>query len=517
MFRWLWVASVASNVGTWIHEVGAGWLMTELNSSPTAVALVQAATTLPIFLLALPAGALADVVDRRRLLLVTQSVMVVLAGALAICSWQGLTGTSLLLVLTLGLGVFAAFSNPAWQTTMTDLVPREELPQASALNSVSINLSRAIGPAIGGVVVSAAGPWAAFALNAASFVGIIGVLWNWSYRAPHRAVPAERFVGAIKAGVRYVRYHPPMIAVLVRTASFVLFASALWALLPLVARQQYLLSSTGFGVLLGCLGAGAVSATTFVTRLRRVLSPNVLVAGATVGYAAAIALLGASTRPVVGGAALVIAGAGWLTVVTSLNVAAQSGTPPWVRARSLACYLSIFFGCMAIGSAVWGVVATQSSLSRSLLIASGGLLVGLFTLVRFRLIPITGEELAESKHWAEPVVADSINPDDGPVVITIEYRIRREDAEQFRVSMGPVARTRYRDGAIQWTLSRDTEDPERWLEVFIVESWAEHLRQHDRVTVGDQRVQEYAKGFHVGPDKPVVRHSIAAQVDHSVR
>jgi MFS family permease/quinol monooxygenase YgiN len=520
-FRWLWLAALGSNVGTWMHDVGAGWLMTGLSPSPLMVSLVQAATTLPILLLALPAGALADVVDRRKLLIVCQGGAALLALLLAILGFAGAITAWVLLAITLGLGVFAALSNPAWQTIMTDLVPREQLPQASSLNSVSLNLSRAIGPALGGLAVAhLGGPAAAFALNAVSFVGIILVLAAWRYRPPERAVPGERFLGALKAGVRYVRHSPPIRAVLVRTASFVVFSSALWALMPLIARQELGLSASGYGVLVTCLGVGAVTAALFLNAPRRRLGPNRTLALATLLYAAASATLALTSNPLVGYGAMVVAGIGWLSVVVSLNVSAQSGTPPWVRARALACYLATFFGGMALGSAVWGWLATVldagvlglSGVDGALACASAGLLLGLATMFRWRLVQVSGEDVAQSAHWEMPVVSQGINPDDGPVVITIEYRIRPEDADRFVAAMGPVSRTRYRDGAMSWILSRDTEDPQRWLEVFVVESWAEHLRQHDRVTLGDKKIQEYAKGFHAGPGKPVVSHFIAAAV-----
>jgi MFS family permease/quinol monooxygenase YgiN len=503
---------MGSYTGTWIHDVGAGWLMTTLSQKPLLVSLVQAAGTLPILALALPAGALADVVDRRKLLIAAMASMLILAASLALLTSAGMVTPGVLLLITLGLGVGSAISNPAWQVTMTGLVPREQLPQASALNSVSMNLSRAIGPAIGGIIVSAISPAAAFALNAFSFVGVIIVLLRFRPAPTTVAVSGERFVGAVKAGVRYVRFSAPMHAVLVRTASFVLCATSLWALMPLISRDQLNAGARGFGIMYGCLGAGAVITTLVLPRFRARASSNTLLLVASVAYAATLVAFAFTSIPLVGYALMLIAGASWVTSVVCLNVAAQSGAPLWVRARALACYLAVFYGCMALGSPVWGLLAGALGLPTTMLIAAGGLLLGLLAAIRFRIRDIPGEELDRSTHWEEPAVSHDVDPNDGPVVVTIEYRIPVASAEQFTLAMAPVAGTRYRDGAISWFLSRDTEDPERWLEIFIVESWAEHLRQHDRVTVGDRRVQEHAKSFHAGVAAPAVSHLIAAPV-----
>ncbi len=512
-FRALWIAALASNIGTWMHEVGAGWTMTAMTASAIMVSLVQAATTLPMFLLSLPAGAFADVVNRRRLMLGMNAVMLVIAAVLAVCAWAGVLTPGWLLAATLGLGIGAAMLNPAWQTAMTDLVPLEELPAASALNSVSMNLSRAIGPALGGAIVAWAGAWAAFSLNAVSFVGIIAALLAWRYKPPHMAAPAERFVGAMKAGVRYVRFSPHMRAQLVRTACFAVFASSLWALMPMIATRQLGMGAAQYGILLACLGSGAVAGTFILPTLRKLLAPNGIIVAASVLSAGMTGLVGSTHEPVVGCIAMSGAGVAWVTMVVCLNVAALAGTPPWVRARALACYFTVFFGGMALGSVMWGSVAQRWGIPVALYAAAGGMLAGLVTMVWFRLSPPTAEDLKISAHWEEPGIGREIRAEDGPVVVTVEYRVLEADAGAFVKAMGPVSQTRYRDGAISWTLSRCTENPQRWLEVFMVESWAEHLRQHSRVTFGDRRIQERAKRFHTGPEKPVVSHFIAVDVE----
>ncbi|MCG3122323.1 MAG: hypothetical protein GIKADHBN_00704 [Phycisphaerales bacterium] len=511
-FRSLWIAAIASNIGTWAHEVGAGWHMTQLGASALVVSLVQASTTLPMFLLSLPAGAFADVVNRRRLMLVMQTGMLVIATLLAIAAFGGKLPAGWLLAATLGLGIGAAMMNPAWQTAMTDLVPHDELPAAAALNSVAMNLSRAVGPAIGGLLVARWGPPAAFALNAASFAGLIAALALWRYSPPRMAAPAERFIGAMEAGVRYVRYSPHMKAQLVRAASFTLFASSLWALMPVIARKHLGMGATGYGSLLACLGAGAVVGTFLQPRLRAVMAVNRIIVAATIVSASATVVIGLTSTPWIAMVAMSLAGVAWVTMVVCLNVAAQAGTASWVRARALACYFTVFFGGMALGSVAWGWTADRLGIPAALFIAAGGLVAGLATVPWFGLATFSAEELRTGPHWEDPIVSREIRAEDGPVVVTIEYRIAEENVESFLAAMNPVAQTRYRDGAISWTLSRCTENPERWLEVFMVESWAEHLRQHARVTFADRRLQAAAKEFHIGPEKPVVSHFIAVEV-----
>ncbi|MDX2149025.1 MAG: MFS transporter [Planctomycetota bacterium] len=511
VFRGLWVTGVIGNIGVWMHDVGAGWLMTTMDPSPLMVSLVQAAGTLPILFLALPAGALADVVDRRKLLIAVQIGVVLLGALLAILTLTGGVTPLALLAITLGLGVATALTNPAWQTVMTELVSREELAQASALNSVSLNLSRAIGPALGGFIVAATSPALVFVLRAFSVLGIIGVLSFWRYTRPVSAAPGERFFGALRAGVRYVRHSHLMRSVLVRTAGFVLFATSLWALMPLIAKEQLGTGALGYGVLLACLGAGAVTTAALMPRLRRRFSTNQLVFGATLLYAGALAGIALTSSTLVAYPLMVLAGGAWVTCVVCLNVSVQAGVPMWVRARALACYLATFFGSMAIASPLWGALAERYSIPIALLVSSAGMVLALGALLRVRLAPVSREDVDRSPHWEDPVVATEVRPDDGPVVVTIEYNVASENAEAFQAAMGPVATTRYRDGATTWLLTRDTEKPERWLEVFIVESWAEHLRQHGRTTLADRRVQEHARSFNVG-GPPIVAHHVAAPV-----
>src|SRR2546428_5036653 len=356
LFRALWIASVTSNIGTWMHEVGAGWLMTSLTQSPLMVALMQTATSLPIFLLALPAGALADLVDRRRMLLFTQGWMLTAAALLGALTLLDLTTPWVLLMLTFVLGAGAAMNAPAWQATAPELVSRAELPAAVALTGMGLNLARAVGPALGGAVVAAAGPGAVFLLNAISFLSVMLVLYRWRRTTEDGPAPAEQVTSAIRAGIRYTRHAPALRAVLVRTGLFVLFASALWALLPVLARHEMGLNSIGYGILFGCLGTGAVAGAILLPAMRSRLSTDALVAGATISFAAVTVAMAQVRDFGLLCVVMVAGGVAWITLMASFNVATQMAVPSWVRARALALYLLMFQGGMAAGSVFWGEV-----------------------------------------------------------------------------------------------------------------------------------------------------------------
>lgn len=510
LFRMLWIAAVASNVGTWMQNVGGVWLMTSLTPSPLMVALMQTATSLPVFLVGLPAGAMADIVDRRRLLLFWQGWMLVAAMALGVTTFLHAVTPWLLLFLTFMLGLGTAMNAPAWQAIVPELVPRSELLGAVTLNGVGVNLARAVGPALGGIIVAAAGPGAVFLLNAASFVGVMFVLYKWKRVPQKSALPTERFIGAIRSGMRYVQYAPELRAVLVRAAVFISCASALWALLPLVARQQLKLDSFGYGVLLGCLGVGAVTGAFMLPKIRRQFSTDRLLVGATILYAIANLAVAYLNNLVLVCAALLVAGVSWIAMMSSLNAAAQLAVPGWVQARSLGVYQLVFQGGIAAGSAVWGIIAEHFGNSIALLGATIGLILGLVAALRYRLIAGEKLDLTPSSHWSEPNVVIELRPDDGPVLITVEYHIDLKQSPEFAKAMHDVSISRRRDGAIRWGLFHDTAIPHRYLETFVVESWAEHLRQHERVTIADRAAQERASSFHVGDAPPVVSHLIYA-------
>jgi MFS family permease len=508
-FRALWIASVVSNVGTWMQNVGVAWLMTTLTPSPILVALIQTATSLPVFLVGLPAGALADLVDRRRLLLVSQSWMLVAAALLGLMTVANLTTPVSLLVLTFALGLGGAVNSPAWQAIVPELVPRHKLANAVALNGAGFNLARATGPALGGLLVAASGPGSVFLLNAASFLATIIVLYRWRRAAAARDddLPGERLFQALLTGLRYVRFAPGLRALLARSGIFVVCASALWALLPIVARQQLGLESSGYGLLLACLGIGAVLGAFILPRLRRAVRLDVLIAGSTAVFAVATFALGwVGWLPLLG-LALALAGLSWLTIMSSFNVAAQSVAPRWVSARVLGTYLLVSQGGLAAGSFLWGAVADVVGLPYALLIAALGLVVGLGATPLWHL-PTAGPDLRPARSAAPVLLPRDVEPERGPVLIIVEYRVPAEQAAEFSDAMRGLGIVRRRDGASRWGLYQDPGDATRFLELFVVSSWAEHLRQHERGTMADKVIRDRVSALVQG--EPQVVHLFSA-------
>jgi MFS family permease len=507
VFRALWLAALVSNVGYWMQSVGAVWQVGTVSGSAALVALVQTAISLPIVLLALPAGAAADVFDRRRLLLATQSWMLVSAAALCVLTVVGAASPAVVLALMFLLGLGNAANAPAWQATIPELVEGRELASAVALNSVGFNIGRAVGPALGGLVVAAAGPAAVFGLNAVSYLGVLAVLWRWRRRPQDDLGAGEQVLGAIRAGVRYVRFAPLLRAVLVRTALFVLPASALWALLPVVARGRLGLDATGFGLLLGGLGIGSIAGAVLLPRLRRMVPIDRRVMAGTCLFAAATVVLATLDRVPLVWLAMFAAGVAWLAILTSFNVATQTAVPRWVLARALAVYLLVFQGGLAAGSALWGVVAGRVGERAALLAAAASFGLGLLAALRWRLQGIGALDLSPSVR-PEPVTVIDPDPDDGPVLVLVRYRIDPARSEQFAAAMRAMGRVRRRDGAYRWGVFEDVADPGCFVETYVVRSWAEHLRQHERFTAEDLAVRDQVRSFHIGEDPPAVSHFI---------
>lgn len=513
LFRSLWIASIASNMATWMHDVGAAWLMTSLAPSPLMVSMVQAATSLPLFVLALPAGAFADVFDRRRLLLLTQGWMLLVAAGLALLTFSGQTGPILLLVFTVAIGIGTAFNAPAWQAIAPEIVPREELPSAVALNSAGINLARAVGPALGGVVVAQFGPQAAFGLNALSFIGIIIVLYCWKREKSASTLPPEQIFAAMVAGLRYARYVAGFRSVLGRAFCFVFPASALWALLPLLARQELGMSASGYGVLLGGVGLGAVTGALFLPRLRKKIAVDRLTTGATLVYALVLLALAMVRNIPLLFIVMLVSGAMWITMLTALNVAAQSVAAGWVRARVLSIYLIFFFGSMAIGSIVWGALANALTMPPVLITAA---IVAFLGTTANRWLPLSsteGIDLAPSLHWPTPNAEVMPDGEQGLALITVTYAVDPSHVAAFLRVMHSLRASRLRDGAIQWHLFKDPDVPGRFLEVFMVGSWLDHLRQHERVTASDAAIQEQLLDYLRDKKAPTVSHLIAVGME----
>ena len=510
-FAVLWTATVVANIGTWMYNAAAGWLMTDLDPDPLTVSLVQVATSLPMFLFALPAGALADMVDKRRLLLGVEVATTVLAAALAALVWIDAVTPVTLLAFTFLLGVCSALTAPVWQSVVPQLVPRADLSSAVAANSAGVNVSRAVGPALGGAITVGAGIAAPFWLNALSNLGIIGALLWWrSPPANPRRLPAERFVSAMLTGARHARHNPHLRATLIRAFGFFLFASAYWALLPLVARSQIAGGPELFGLMLGAIGAGAVGGTLVLPTLNAKLGPDRLMAAGTLGTAVTLAFYGLAHHAATGLAASVIAGVSWIAVLASVNVSAQVALPDWVRGRGIAIFVTVFFGAMTLGSAVWGHAAGLLGLPAAHFIAAGGLLISIPLTWRWKLQTGAGADLTPSMHWPAPVVAHEVEADRGPVLVTVEYRIRLEDRGAFLAAIEELAPQRGRAGAFDWCVFEDAAEVGRFVETFYVDSWLEHLRQHERVTHADRAVQDAVQRFHTA-GVPKVTHLIAAE------
>jgi MFS family permease len=494
-----------------MQNVGAAWTMTTLASSALLVAMVQASTNLPVFMLGIPAGAIADIVDRRKLLLITQGWMLAAAAILGIVTLAGAIGPATLLWLTFALGLGSTMNGPAWQAIMPELVPKKDLPGAIALNSMGFNLARSVGPALGGLVVAAVGGGWAFMLNAVSFIGVLIVLYLWRRRPEHVPSTPESVGQAMSAGLRYVRFAPPLHAVLLRSGSFVISASALWAILPLVAKVELHSESSGFGVLLGCLGVGSILGALMIGRLRQLFSFDVVATSAVVLFGLvniALALLESFSAVAL---VLLAGGVAWMSVNSTLNTAAQTSLPAWVRARGLGIYLLVFQAAMAIGSVIWGEVATRFGLRTTLLAAGIALLIAAGATVRLRLTGLREVDMTPSRHWPEPHLVLERHPEHGPVLVSVEYLIDPARGAEFTHVMQDLRRIRRRDGAIRWSLYEDAGTPGRYLENFRVGSWAEHLRQHARATVADREVEAKAWAFHIAGDPPKVTHWIAAR------
>lgn len=509
VFRRMWLAVLVGNIGTWIHDVSAAWFMAESTGSPFMVAAVQAATTIPVVLLAVLAGTLADIVDRRKYLIVAQLWMLLVASTLALLAHLDMLGPWVLITLTFALGVGAAMAMPAQQATIPELVPRAMMSPAVALASLSMNIARAIGPALGGLIVASAGIEWAFGINALTFLGVVVVLVIWR-RTPSKSVlPPEPFGTALRAGLRYATQASVLQSVLVKAASFFVFASALTALLPIVVNRDLQASAGTYGLLLGCIGVGAIGGAVVLPRLRARISPDHLVLAATLVYAGCIAALALLSNIPALYLVSLVNGFAWITVLSSLQIAAQSSLPAWVRARGLALYIVIFSGGMAVGSLGWGALAQGTSTTLALLVAAAGTVLAAFFGLRFRLGEATNINVTPSGHWPLPVPVEDVAGDRGPVLVTIQYRIALDQRTAFLRLMHTLGRSRRRDGAVQWGVAEDTEEPGTYLEYFLDSSWVEHLRQHERVTEDERALQERILALLADPDqRPLVHHYV---------
>ncbi|CAN7738108.1 MFS transporter [Ensifer adhaerens] len=505
VFAVLWTATVLGNTGSFMRDVASSWLMTDLSASTAAVAMVQAAGTLPIFLLAIPAGVLTDILDRRKFLIAVQILLASVSISLMVLAQTGMLSVSALIGLTFLGGIGAALMGPTWQAIVPELVKREDVKSAVALNSLGINIARSIGPAAGGLLLAAFGAGVTYGADVASYIIVIAALLWWPRAKSANDALSENFFGAFRAGLRYTRASRPLHVVLLRAAIFFAFASAVWALLPLVARQLLGGDASFYGILLGAVGAGAIAGALVMPKLRDRLSADGLLLGAAVVTAIVMAVLSLSLPKWVAIIALLFLGGAWITALTTLNGAAQAVLPNWVRGRGLAVYLTVFNGAMTAGSLGWGAVGEAAGIQGTLLIGAAGLLAAGFIMHRLKL-PAGDVDLVP---WPEPLVAEPVAHDRGPVLILIEYQVEKHHRRAFLHALDTLSQERRRDGAYGWGVTEDSADPEKMVEWFMVESWAEHLRQHQRVSNADADLQGKVLTYHKGPEKPVVRHFLS--------
>jgi MFS family permease len=499
------VAALVSNLGSWMHIVAAAWLMTSLTASAALVAFLQSANSLPSFLLALPGGAMADVFDRRRLILVTQGAQLLLAALLGMLTLTRTVTPWALLGLTVALGAAATLGLPAYAAITPEVVPPAELPAAISLNSITMTASQAVGPALGGLIVAAAGPGAVFLLNASSFLAVLIAIGRWRRSGPVAALPPEHVLSAVRTGMRYTANAPELVTVLVRAAAYVAAYSALPSLLAVVTRTRLRGSAADYGLLLGLAGAGGVGAAVVLPKLRTHMAADALVIGAAAAHAVTLVIVGTVHSVVLLVPFMLVGGFAQMMVMSSLNIAAQQVLPAWVRGRGLAMFMLVFQFGFAVGAALWGLVAARYGVPTAMYSAAA--LMALTTLLApyFRLSVADHLDLRPAYH-PEPHVPVQVNPDDGPVMITVEYDIAARDADAFVLVARRLRQVRRREGAEHWALFEDVERRGAHLESYLVTSWTEHKRQAERRTARDQQVLDEARGLHQADGRPLERY-----------
>ncbi|WP_438273462.1 MFS transporter [Thioclava arctica] len=511
-FRALWSATLFSNLGTLVQAVGAGWLMASLTPSQDMVALVQSSNTLPVVVLSLLAGALADNFNRRRIMIFAQVFVVLVSVALALCTWAGLLTPWLLLGFTFLIGCGGALFNPSWQASMGDIVAREDLSAAVSLNSMSFNMMRSLGPAIGGIIVAAAGAAAAFALNAISYLPLIAILFRWRPSYPSDPLPREPLRLALGAGLRYVILSPVLLRVMGRGAIFGFAAISVLALLPLVVRDLLHGTALDYGIALGAFGLGAIGGVVLNAPLRERFSNEVVVRISFIGFAVAVAALSVSNSLALSCLALIVAGPFWVLALSLFNVTVQLATPRWVVGRALSLYQTATFGGMASGAWVWGVLASHQGVSVALATAAFVLVIGASLGAWLRLAEFSTVDLDPLGQFDAPEPQLDIRARSGPILVLVEYEIDPKDTAQFMALMRARRRIRIRDGARQWGLLRDLENPRYWMESYHVPTWIEYLRHNARRTKNDALNYQELLTLHQGPEPtPRVRRLIERQ------
>ncbi len=510
-YRTIWFASLASNFGGLIQAVGAAWMMTVITSSEDMVALVQTSTALPIMLFSLISGALADNYDRRRIMLTAQSAMLVVSILLTACAILGWITPGLLLFFTFLIGCGTALNNPSWQASVGDMVPRADLPEAVTLNSMGFNITRSVGPAIGGAIVAAAGAAAAFAVNALSYIALLYVLFRWRPSTPASTLPRETLGSAIFAGLRYVSMSPNLEKILLRGLVFGIGASSIQALLPVVALDLVSGGPLTYGFMLGAFGIGAIGGAVLSTRLREMFSSETIIRLAFSGFAFSAVIAALSPSAVLTSAGLLVAGACWVSALSLFNIIVQLSTPRWVVGRALSLYQTVTFGGIAGGSWLWGVAADRYGLSNALLMSAAVLLLGVVIGLRFSMPAFATLNLDPLNRFIEPALGLDITPRSGPIVIQVDYQIADDDLAEFMTLMEERRRIRIRDGARNWALMRDLENPGLWTETYHTPTWVEYIRHNQRRTQADAENTDRLRVLHRGEGLPHVHRMIERQ------
>jgi len=486
-------------------------MMATIAASDDMVALVQSATTLPVMLFSLAAGALADSFDRRLIMLVAQTLMTIVSVALAVMTILGVMTPWLLLAFTFLIGCGTALHNPSWQASMGDIVPREDIPAAVTLNSMAFNLMRSVGPAIGGVIVAAAGAAMAFAFNAISYLPLILALLRWKHRRLPASLPREAFGHAVSAGVRYVVMSPNLLRVISRGFLFGLGGVAILALLPLVARDLISGGAITYGLLLGSFGIGAIGGALLNTRVRETFNNETIARGAFVVFALSATILGLSGQVWLSCLSLLPAGACWVLTLSLFNVSVQLSTPRWVVGRALSIYQTATFGGMAAGSWLWGLVADTYGPTTALVASAATLIFAVVISLRFALPEFAKLNLDPLGEFEEPALRLDLRARSGPIMIMVDYEIEQQDVPAFLAAMAERRRIRLRDGARQWALLRDLENPNLWTETYHVPTWVEYIRHNLRRTKADAEITAKLRRLHRGDRPPRVHRMIERQ------
>jgi MFS family permease len=507
-FRWLWLATLVSNIGSWMHETGAGWLITTLTDSPVVVALLQTASSLPAFFMLLPSGALSDILDRRLYLMSGNFTMLLMAAITAALTLTGLIQAWSLLLLTLLRGVSSAMIMPTWQSIVPELVPRAELPAAIGLNTLGMNISRVIGALVAGLIIAALGTGMVFVFNALGLCFVLLTLWRWRRVPPSSALPPEKFISAIHSGLRYTRNSPALLATIYRSVGFYFFASVMWALLPLIARDLLQGDASTYSYLFAAISIGAIASAFTMPYLRRYFDHDQLITHASRLFALAISITALVHVHVIAMLALCVCGAAWLTVMTSAQTAAQTALPHWVKSRGLAVFLTFFMGSLALGPALWGALTDWISLPGALLIAALGLLIASQVTRRW---PVSGNDQLDhtpARHWRMPELQIEVQPEQGPVLVSVRYAVAPDKLAEFLREINQLGLARKRDGAVFWGIFEDVSEPGVYLESYVVKTWLGRLRQHERISRQDAGTQARIRALLREGTEPVVRHFV---------